>query len=60
MSLIAAVEGVLESRGTDYALVRVGGVTLQVYVPSSDLSRLDAPGAVVRLSTHLVVREEDL
>ena len=60
MSLIAAVEGVLEGRGTDYVLVRVGGVTLQVYVPSSDLSRMDAPGTAVRLSTHLVVREEDL
>ena len=60
MSLIAAVEGVLEGRGADFALVRVGGVTFQVYVPAPELARLDTPGGTVRLSTHLVVREDDL
>lgn len=60
MSLVAAIEGTLEGKGSDFALVRVGGVTLRVYVPTPDLARLDPLGGPVRLSTHLVVREDDL
>jgi Holliday junction DNA helicase RuvA len=40
--------------------VRVGGVTFQVWVPGYDLAGLPGVGSVVRLVTHLVVREEDL
>ena len=60
MSLISAVEGILEDTGSDYALVRVGGVTLQIGVPSRDLADLGTVGSLVRLWTHLVVREDDL
>ena len=60
MSLIAAIEGALEATGLDYALVRVGGVTLEVHVPAPDLASLGVRGATVRLHTHLVVREDDL
>ena len=60
MSLIAAIEGILEAKGPDYVLVQVGGVTLQVSVPTPDLAGLDPVGGAVRLATHLVVREDDL
>jgi Holliday junction DNA helicase RuvA len=60
VSLIAAVEGVLEAKTLDAALVRVGGITLKVSVPGHDLAALARPGEVVRLLTHLVVREDDL
>ena len=60
MSLIAAIEGVLEAKSGDGAMVRVGGVTLAVLVPANDLAALPAPGSVVRLVTHLAVREDDL
>ena len=60
MSLIAAVEGSLEAKTADGALVRVGGVTLSISVPGHDLSSLPPAGATVRLLTHLVVREDDL
>ena len=60
MSLIAGVEGILEAKGPDHALVRVGGVTLLIRVPARDLTDLGAAGAMVRLWTHLVVREDDL
>ena len=60
MSLIASVQGVLEEKGLDYVLLAVGGVTLQVSVPVYDLVDLGAVGTVVRLRTHLVVREDDL
>ena len=60
MSIIAGIEGLLEAKRADTALVRVGGVTFQVAVPAHDLAGLPNPGAVVRLVTHLVVREDDL
>ena len=60
MSLIAAIEGVLEAKSGDGAMVRVGGVTLAVSVPANDLAALPAPGSVVRLVTYLAVREDGL
>jgi Holliday junction DNA helicase RuvA len=60
MSLIAAVEGTLESKTADVALIRVGGITLSIAVPGQDLSSLPGPGSTVRLLTHMVVREDDL
>ena len=60
MSLIAAIEGVLEAKSGDGAMVRVGGVTLAVSVPANDLAALPGPGSVVRLVTYLAVREDDL
>ena len=60
MSLIAGIEGLLESKRLDAALVRVGGVTLEVWMPALDLASLPAPGSTVRLLTHLIVRDDDL
>lgn len=60
MSLVAAVQGKLVERGPDYALIAVGGVTLCIFVPGRDLETLGALGVEVALSTHLVVREDDL
>jgi len=60
MSLLAAIEGIVESKQADAALVRVGGgITLRVYMPGYDLADLPA-GETVRLLTHLIVREDDL
>jgi len=60
MSLIAGIEGVLEATRNDSALVRVGGVTFLIAVPSHDLAALPSPGTAVKFVTHLVVREDDL
>ena len=61
MSIIAAIEGMMEGKSTDSAFVRVGGViTLHVYVPGHDLAGLPEAGQPVRLVTHLIVREDDL
>ena len=61
MSIIAAIEGAIERKTADAAIVRVGGgVSLRVYVPSNDLAALPSGGEQARLFTHLVVREDDL
>jgi Holliday junction DNA helicase RuvA len=57
--MIIALEGILESRGIDSAVVKVGPLSLQVYVPESTLSQLGAVGDKVRLHTHLYLREDN-
>ncbi len=58
--MIAGLHGKLEARGLDHALVRVGGFTLQVFMPTSALARLGGVGEEVHLHTHLHVREDIL
>jgi Holliday junction DNA helicase RuvA len=58
--MIASLEGTLAAVGTNYLIVRVGGVGVRVYVPNNVLQRLGGPGTLVRLFTHLHVRENDL
>ena len=61
MSIIAGVEGTIETKFADSAIVRVGGgIMLRVFIPTHDLSAMPDGGAAVRLHTHLVVREDDL
>ena len=57
--MIIALEGILESRGIDSAMVKVGPLSLQVYVPESTLSQLGAIGDKVHLHTHLYLREDN-
>ena len=56
--MIVALEGVLESRGIDSAVVKVGPLNLLVNVPGSTLSRLGTVGDKVHLHTHLYVKED--
>ena len=58
--MIAGIEGKLQSRSTDGAVVRVGGVSLQVYMPTSTLVTLGTIGSEVRLHTHLHLREDNV
>ena len=58
--MIATLEGVLEYRGVDSAIIKVGGVGFQVHIPSSSLSKLGAIGDNVSLYTHLYLREDNL
>ena len=56
--MIVALDGVLESRGTDSIVVKVGPLNLLISVPGSTLSRLGTVGSKVHLHTHLYVRED--
>jgi Holliday junction DNA helicase RuvA len=58
--MIAGLHGTLESRAADRAIVKVGGISLQVYMPTSTLSALGAIGEEVRLHTHLHLREDNV
>ena len=56
--MLVGVQGSLEAVGPDWAQVRVGGVTLQVFVPAAAVSGLGGIGDAVRLHTILRIQNE--
>ena len=58
--MIVGLEGILESRGADLVVLKVGSVSFEVHVSTSTLNRLGAVGDRVYLYTHLYVREDNL
>jgi len=56
--VIVNVHGVFEAEGPDWVNVRVGGVTLQVFVPAASIGELGPVGGQVSLHTHLRLRDE--
>ncbi len=58
--MIASLKGTLESLGGDGAIIHVGGIGFQVYMPTSTLSVLGAVGEEVKLYTHLHLREDNV
>jgi holliday junction DNA helicase RuvA len=56
--MIASVRGTVELVSADNAVIDIGGVGLQIFMPSSTLSTLGGIGQQVRLFTQMVVRED--
>lgn len=56
--MIVGLQGTLSAVGPDWVYVTVGGVTLQVFVPSNSIAGLGAEGDTVSLHTLLRIREE--
>ncbi len=57
--MIASLNGKLESLGSEWAIINVGGIGFQVYMPTSTLSQLGAVGEEVKLYTYLHLREDN-
>jgi Holliday junction DNA helicase RuvA len=58
--MIASLQGVIDTIGTDSMVVNVNGVGFKVSVPTSVLSDLGMIGREVKLYTHLHVREDEM
>ena len=56
--MIVGVRGALAATGPDWVHVSVGGVTLQVFVPSNAIGALGSTGSMVSLQTLLRIRDE--
>ena len=56
--MIVGVSGVLKAVGEDWVQLTVGGVTLQAFVPVSEIMTLGPEGSQVHLFTHLRIRDE--
>ena len=57
--MIAGLHGTLQTVGSDWAIINVGGIGFQVYMPTSTLSTLGTIGEEVELHTHLHLREDN-
>ena len=57
--MITSLHGKLEVVGSDGAIINVGGVGFQVYMPTSTLSSLGEIGEAVNLHTYLHLREDN-
>jgi len=57
--MITSLHGKLEAVGSDGAIINVGGVGFQVYMPTSTLSTLGKIGGEVNLHTYLHLREDN-
>ncbi|GAC1398219.1 MAG: Holliday junction branch migration protein RuvA [Ktedonobacteraceae bacterium] len=58
--MITGIHGTLETSKTDAVIVRVGGFSIRVAVPSSTLHRLGEQGTEVSLYTHFHMREDGI
>lgn len=58
--MITSIHGLLEASRTDYAIVRVGGLSIRVFAPTSTLNRLGEAGTEVSLFTHFHMREDGI
>lgn len=58
--MIASLKGKLELIGSEWAVINVGGIGLQVFMPTPTLSGLGAAGGEVKLYTHLHLREDNI
>ncbi len=56
--MIVSVNGILAGVGSDWVHLTVGGVTLQLYVPSAEISDLGTVGSQVHLFTNLRIRDD--
>ena len=56
--MIVRVQGHLETIGTDWVHVNLGGVSLQIFVPTSAINDLGPQGSQVTLFTHMRIRDE--
>ena len=59
-AMITSIHGILEATRADHAIIRVGGFSMRVFVPTSTLHRLGDPGGEVSLHTHFQVREDGM
>ena len=57
--MIAGLNGKLEAIGGDSAIIDVGGISFQVYMPTSTLSTFGAIGEEVRVHTYFHLREDN-
>jgi Holliday junction DNA helicase RuvA len=58
--MIYALEGRLESKGDNFVILNVNGISFQVYVPTSTSSALGDNGSEVKLFTHLQLKEDGI
>ena len=57
--MIAGLNGKLEAVGIDWVIINIGGISFQVYTPTSTLGAMGAIGEEVKLHRYLHLREDN-
>ena len=57
--MIASLHGKVESLGSEWAVINVGGIGFQVYMPTSSPIVLSVLRVEVKLYTHLYLKEDN-
>ena len=58
--MIAGLKGTIEAVGSNWVILDVGGISFQVFLPTSTLSAIGVIGKEVKLNTFLQVREDGM
>lgn len=58
--MIRAIKGKLEGTGVDWVLLDLDNVSLQISVPASKIQSLGPMGNIVKLYTHLSIRDDSM
>lgn len=58
--MIAGLKGTVEAVGSNWVIVDVGGISFQVFLPTSTLSSIGIIGKEVKLNTFLQIREDGM
>jgi len=58
--MITGIEGKLQSKSATGVIIKVGGISISVQMPSSALSTLGNVGDKVQIFTHLQLREDSI
>lgn len=56
--MIASIQGTLASASPLSAIIEIGGFGYEVNIPVTTAEKLPAPGALVKLHTHVIYRED--
>lgn len=58
--MYAYIKGKLEFKSNDFVVIDVNGVGYKIYTPATTIEKLGELGGIVRVHTHLHVREDDM
>ncbi len=58
--MISALEGIFEGQTNNTAQIKVGPLTLNIFVSTTTLAHIGNPGSRVYLHTHLYLREDNI
>ncbi len=58
--MLSFVKGILEVKTKGYVVIEVSGIGFKIYMPESDISKLQEIGQIVKVYTYMRVREDDI
>lgn len=58
--MFSYIKGNLEIKSAGYVVIDVGGVGFKIFMSESAISRLPESGNIVKVHTHMQVREDDM